>query len=112
MIEPNSHASVTTDSHRSSTDRSRLLHCKTSAPMETNKIVPVPKSENSLDRSRDVTNIGRTSWNRVTNHVNPHTIRMLQVMLAKMNVRSESCVTGGVLCSLLFNSAYTMTYVG
>src|SRR5258708_38686675 len=112
MIEPNSHASATTDSDRSSTDRRRPLHCKTSAPIETIKIAPVPKVENALARSTDVTKIGRTSWNRVTNHVNPHTIRMLQVMLAKMNVGTESRVTGGVSYSLLFNSAYTMTDVG
>src|SRR5437016_8060305 len=112
MIEPNSHASVTTDSHRSSTDRRRLLHCKTSAPMETIKIAPVPKCENSLDRPTDVTKIGRASRNCVTNHVNPHTIRMLQVILAKMNVRTESRFTGRTSYSLLFNSAYTMTDVG
>src|SRR4029077_8491224 len=105
MIEPKSHASVTTDSHRSSTDPSRLLHCRTNAPVETNKTAPVPKCENTLDRLRDVTNTGRMSWNRVRNHVNPHTIRMLQVALAKMSVRTEPNVTGGVLCSLPFNSA-------
>ena len=105
IIEPNSHARVTTDSHRSSTDRRRALHCKTSAPMETIKIAPVPKCDTALARPTDVTKIGRTSSNRVTNHVNPHMIRTLQAMLAKMNVRTESRVTGGVLCSLFFNSA-------
>ena len=52
------------------------------------------------------------SWNPVTNHVNPQTIKTLQAMLVKMDVRTESRDTDGVLCSLLINSAYTMTDVG